>query len=59
MLKNIANYFSRHKFKKRNFAKMKHFRDLFVSVEKIWRGVESQQISLLACLSTEFKKKIK
>jgi len=32
---------------------MKHYRDLFISVEKIWRGVESQEISLLACLSTE------
>lgn len=38
---------------------MKHFRDLFVSVQKIWKGVESQQISLLACLSTELKKKLK
>lgn len=38
---------------------MKYFRDLFVSVQKIWKGVESQQISLLACLSTELKKKIK
>lgn len=37
------------KKKKKDFAKMKHDRDLFVSLEKIWRGVESQQISLLAC----------